>query len=643
MPREITPATSLENLRKEARRWLKALRLNDANARARLDAAHPHAAPDPTLRDVQHALAQEYGSESWIALKRAIGEESPVAPPPLLTADAYDRLAVDFVQSFNTKDETALARLNAHYRRAFTFEDLWAEIWRRVYSFRQRAFKAPQQELRANEAQVVIAQDAGFSSWTALMAAVATGAPPIPAFSIEAAENRISPRRHLSDREWDRLIDVMRERRITGLDAGGLMTDEVLAGVATLDHVTSLWLGGSRQLTDDGLRHLARMPQLEHLDLSEYPGGKLTDRGLAALRELPNLRSFDMTWQRGVTDAGVGNLRRCDRLESVNLMGSSTGDGAIDALQGKPLRRLSTGRLVTDAGLALLQHFPRFKSGPAGAADEEEIHLLIDGPFTGAGLAGLAGLAGVNHLDLFWHVTNLTSDGFAHLVLMPNLLMLGADGRLSDDTALEHIGAIPRLRQLRAQEAAATDAGFEALARSRTLEGFWGRECPGFGSRAFRAFAKMPKLRSLGVGLGQVDDAALSALPDFPSLRELTPIGLKDDGFRHVGRCVRLERLTCMYCRETTDASTAEITNLSALRYYYAGLTQITDRSLEILGRLPSLEEIEFYECNGITNAGLVHLARAPKLREVTLDSLPEVTLEGTRVFPKGVRVRYST
>ena len=49
-------------------------------------------------------------------------------------------------------------------------------------------------------------------------------------------------------------------------------------------------LGGSRELTDDGLLQLARMPQLEHLNLSEYPGGKLTDRGLEVLRHLPNLR-----------------------------------------------------------------------------------------------------------------------------------------------------------------------------------------------------------------------------------------------------------------------------------------------------------------------------------------------------------------
>ncbi len=55
-----------------------------------------------------------------------------------------------------------------------------------------------------------------------------------------------------------------------------------------------------------------------------------------------------MTWQAGITDAGVAHLRYCDRLERVNLMGSPTGDGAISALQGKPsLRYFSTGRLVT--------------------------------------------------------------------------------------------------------------------------------------------------------------------------------------------------------------------------------------------------------------------------------------------------------
>ena len=43
MPRELTPATNLDNLRKEAKRWLKALRANDAEALERMQRAYPEA------------------------------------------------------------------------------------------------------------------------------------------------------------------------------------------------------------------------------------------------------------------------------------------------------------------------------------------------------------------------------------------------------------------------------------------------------------------------------------------------------------------------------------------------------------------------------------------------------------------------
>jgi len=642
MPRQITPASSLDTLRKEAKRWLKAIRANDADARARLARAVPAAPETPTLRDVQHALAREHGHDGWMALTAALAATRAAGAviPSARTAEEYDRLAHDLVLVFDSPDQPALDRVNAHYQRAFTFDDWWAEIWRRVYAFRQRSSKVPKNYLQLAEARMLIAQDVGFGSWSALTKALATGAARVPAYGVDAQDNSIAPRRTLNDAEWDELIAVMNDRRITSLDAIGLMTDGVLSRVAALDHVTSLSLGGSRELTDDGLLHLARMPQLTHLNLSEYPGGKLTDRGLAVLQHLPNLRSFEMTWQRGITDAGVSHLRFCEQLERVDLMGSPTGDGAIEALQGKQrLRYFSTGRLATDKGLRFLRNFPTFKTRREG---ERECHLLIDGPFTNQGLASLAGLEGVEELDLFWHVTGITSDGFAHLAALPNLRSLGADGELSDNVSMRHMAAISRLRKLRAQNAVATDEGFEALSQSRTLEEFWGRECTNFGSRGFLAFSRMPALRKLGIGCKNVDDAALASLPHFPALRDLTPIDVPDAGFRHVGRCERLERLVCMYCRDTTDVATAHVANLR-LKHYYAGLTQITDRSLEILGGMPTLEQIELYECNGVTDAGLVFLAQLPRLGEVHLDGLPGVTLEGTRVFPAHVRVKYST
>ena len=262
MPRTITSATSLDHLRKEAKRWLKALRAGQPDARARFERVWPAAPVDPVLRDVQHALALEYGHESWIALKNALAAVRVESAPPARgrTAGEYEQLASDMVAAFDAHDEAALQRLNAHYQRTFTFDDLWAEMWRRVYSFRQRAFKGDaKQSLQPAEAQIVIAQDAGFGSWEALTQAMATGAPPVPAYAIDTAESRVSPRRQLTDGEWDELIAVMKERKIAGLDASGLMTDAVLARVATLDHVTALSLGGSRQLTDDGLLHLANM------------------------------------------------------------------------------------------------------------------------------------------------------------------------------------------------------------------------------------------------------------------------------------------------------------------------------------------------------------------------------------------------
>lgn len=69
MHRKLTPRSTLENLKGEAKRWLKALRANDADARARLDRIWPKAPASPGLRDVQHALAMEHSLPGWTALK----------------------------------------------------------------------------------------------------------------------------------------------------------------------------------------------------------------------------------------------------------------------------------------------------------------------------------------------------------------------------------------------------------------------------------------------------------------------------------------------------------------------------------------------------------------------------------------------
>jgi len=265
---------------------------------------------------------------------------------------------------------------------------------------------------------------------------------------------------------------------------------------------------------------------------------------------------------------------------------------------------------------------------------------MIDGPFTDAGLAKLVGLDGLFGLSFFWHCPAFTSDGLEPLKRLEKLQFLGCQDKHCDDAAMRHIAQIPRLRMLMGQGAVASDDGFEALSRSRTLEYFWGRECPNLGSWGFVALSTMVSLRGLAASLKNVDDNALASLPKFPALRDLMPMDVTDDGFRHVGRCINLEKLTCMYCRETGDVATGHIAGLSRLKSYYAGSTRITDRSLEILSRMHSLEKVELWQCPGVTDAGVKLLASLPNLQEVSLD-LPNVSRKAISYFPQHVRVNY--
>ena len=95
-----------------------------------------------------------------------------------------------------------------------------------------------------------------------------------------------------------------------------------------------------------------------------------------------------------------------------------------------------------------------------------------------------------------------------------------------------------------------------------------------------------------------------------------------------------------MYCRDTTDAATEHLKNLSHLESY-SGMTTITDRSLEMLSRLTTLERLEFWEVARITDAGVKALAALPRLREITIGGSPRVTRAGVAQFAPQVRVSY--
>jgi hypothetical protein len=631
-PLELPARPSLEQLRKQAK--------------DRLDTM-----PGARLADAQFALARDYGFDSWPKLARHV---EAVASPDV---EQQDRIARDMLAAYRDRDEAAAARLNDLFHSAITVDQIRDFIRGRLSPLPGGHERLEQFGLA--DARQVVAGLYGFADWDAFVtqaagavrAATAPGLSSTPPFyKIDEERGIISPQQPMSARDWETLIAVMRERGLTGLEANNQMDDEAMARLVELPHLTVLKLHGSDRLTDRGLRHLAAFVNLEDVELGAWRS-PMTDEGFAALRGLPQLKRVASWWSRRLTDAGVqATLATCPALEDVSFGGTSVGDGLIAALAGKTeVRRVFCGDAVTDAGLSRVPDIPRFKHWQGGDRryslmefDAGPSYLAIKGPFTAAGLRSLAGLDGLFALNVHWLSSGMTSADLAQLAPLANLGFLAIDGDLCDDEAMRQIGALPGLKMLLAQEPAAGDEGFIALSRSRTLEYLWGRECPHLTGRGFAALASVPTLKGIAVSCKFVEDGALGMLPLFPALRSLMPMDVPDESFRHIGRCEHLEDLWCMYCSETGDAATAHVAGLR-LKTYYAGGTQITDRSLEILGRMSTLERIQLHACQRVTDAGLRHLAALPHLRQVIVEGSRNVTRGGLSAFGPQVRVSYSS
>jgi len=496
-------------------------------------------------------------------------------------------------------------------------------------------------EITRDEARHLVALEHGFANWTDLHA-FTTSAKAHPRLAVKPVRivRRQEPEEWhtiTSSRDWDEIIRLLALHPSAGLGAEGQMTDAALAEVSHVETITALNLSGCREITDEGVRHLARMPLLQDLDLS---GTGVTDAGLHVLGRLPRLRTISLAWT-GVTDGGLAALAQCHELERVNLTATGASDGALRALAGKPrLRHLAIG--LTDAGVPLLHELPVFKSWQGGEAKLALLghkslpnHLSLRGSLGDRGLRHLRGLDGLFSLDVDDPRLGITAAGLAPLVDLPRLGALSVNAK---DDWMRYLADMPHLQFLAAQDTVAGDEGFVALSRSRSIEYIWGRRCHNLRRRGFIALAQMPSLRGLSVSCLNVDDDGVSALPSFPGLKELMPMDVADAGYRHVGRCERLESLILMYCRDTTDAATRHITGLRHLSYYFNSYTTITDRTPELLSTMDSLERVAFDACHGLTNAGVARLARLPNLREVRVAG-NGITGEIGNAFPPRVTV----
>ena len=633
---------SLESLKKEAKRWFDALLRDIPEARTRFERAVPNALTKPNLRDVQRALALEHGFSGWTELKHKLTASAEETTRALAQ---FEDMADALLLAYRTGAPAAMERhwaLTWHRR---NFQAMRAYV--QLDLGRQAGAVDQNDDITLDEARFLVAREHGFERWDALVKYYSSmpwqssliTTKPIRLLAAEMVGDESST---WHSRDWNAVVARLQESDAAGIDAEGQMNDAMLADLSRIEHISTLKLGGSKSVTDAGVFHLSRLSRLRHLDLS---GTSITDHGLEVLRALPELETVSLAWT-GVTDAGVAHLAACERLSNVNLQATSSGDGALRALAGKAhLRQLRTGNAVTDAGLALLHEFPIFRTWHGGqpemgllSYDAGPNYLLVRGSLTDRGMTQLEGLAGLFALNLDAAGLGITAAGLAPLVGLPNLGWLAFN---ATDDAMPYIARMPRLRFLGCQDTVAGDDGFVSLSQSQSIEYIWGRRCHNLRTRGFAALAQMPALRGLSVSCKNVTDAGVAELPKFRALRELMPMDVPDEGYRHIARCEALESLVLMYCRETSDAATEHIVRLPQLKSYFASYTRITDRTPELLSHMDSLERITLDGCAGVTNAGLAHLARLPRLRELQVSG-PQITSDIVSNFPSRIRIVHS-
>ncbi|AZO81085.1 MULTISPECIES: ankyrin repeat domain-containing protein [unclassified Bosea (in: a-proteobacteria)] len=77
--RELTSRSTLETIRRQAKRWLKEIEAGDGEAIARFRKLIPNHAGAAKLREVQYALARDYGLANWAALKQELAAREAAA------------------------------------------------------------------------------------------------------------------------------------------------------------------------------------------------------------------------------------------------------------------------------------------------------------------------------------------------------------------------------------------------------------------------------------------------------------------------------------------------------------------------------------------------------------------------------------
>ena len=111
------------------------------------------------------------------------------------------------------------------------------------------------------------------------------------------------------------------------------ITDAGLKDVAKLQKLTHLVLSNTKKITDAGLKDFAKLQKLRYLSLS---GTQITDEGLKEVVKLQKLEALWLSYTK-ITDEGLKELAKLQKLQELFLDGTKvTAAGVAELKKAMP-------------------------------------------------------------------------------------------------------------------------------------------------------------------------------------------------------------------------------------------------------------------------------------------------------------------
>jgi hypothetical protein len=504
--RRLPERPNLDQLKRQAKELLSEWRSG-----ASLDSPAPGTAT--RLRDAQRVVAQQYGFDSWDALRahveaisgrshrthhtrqEVLDYDDPVLGVVELgepvTADVVKRLIEHGVSGVKIGPNVAanslaklaeiptLQRIDFVWRSDLVDDDvtfLEAMPWLMALSLSRcgRITDRTIERLRHHQRLERINLQ-----WTD------TGDAAIAALAGKPMLSRVLVGARLTDagaarlRDFPALAGPGARDAFLAVSSARALTDEALAAIGSLNGVVALDLHmsafGSPHYTAAGVAHLQRMTSLQELN---FHGALATDDVLAAIASIPRLRWLHC--QDPVSgDDGFIALGQCTTLENV---------------ASRVCHRM------TDRGFAAIARLPRLQS------------LGLGGPrISDAAMAHLADAPALVDLGPIM----FGDAAFEHIAKIPRLERLtNMYNRSTGDAATRHLRAHPTLVHYGGFGTQITDDSLRLLAGLPRLETVGFTNCDFITDDGMRELARLPRLRSVSVGsCVRVTGAWLTSMP----------------------------------------------------------------------------------------------------------------------------------